>query len=109
MATCSLPPNAATRLTNTIPGQNEDLDNLDPVRAPALVSPAVLFMCRDDAPTGKVVQAGGGQFSFASLFNNAGVSHGGDASLEKLIEDQEEMMSMENAQEGWNIRRQRSR
>lgn len=100
----TLAPAAATRLTNTIPGRDEDLDNPDPQRAPGLVSPAVLFMCREEAPTGKLIQAGGGQFSFAGLFNNKGVSYGADASLEKLIADQEEMMSMENAKEGWNIR-----
>jgi NAD(P)-dependent dehydrogenase (short-subunit alcohol dehydrogenase family) len=104
----TLAPAAATRLTNTIPGQSEDLDNPDPARAPGLVSPAVLFMCRDEAPTGKVVQAGSGSFSFASLFNNDGVSYGVDASLEKLIEDQDELMSMENAKEGWNIARRRA-
>lgn len=103
----TLAPAAATRLTNTIPGRDEDLDNPDPERAPVLVSPAVLFLCRDEAPTGKVIQAGSGAFSFASLFNNDGVSYGVDASLEKLIEDQEQMMNMENAREGWNVMRNR--
>lgn len=100
-----LAPAAATRLTNTIPGRDEDLDNPDPERAPVLVSPAVLFLCRDEAPTGKVVQAGSGRFSFAAIFNNKGVGYGVDASLEKLLEDQDEMMDMSKAEEGPNYRR----
>lgn len=100
-----LAPAAATRLTNTIPGRDEDLDNPDPERAPVLVSPAVLFLCRDEAPTGKVVQAGNGRFSFASIFNNDGVAYGVDASLENLIEDQDKMMDMSKAEEGANYRR----
>jgi NAD(P)-dependent dehydrogenase (short-subunit alcohol dehydrogenase family) len=100
-----LAPAAATRLTNTIPGRAEDLDNPEPERAPVLVSPAVLFLCRDDAPTGKVVQAGSGRFSFAAVFNNDGVGYGVDASLDRLIEDQDEMMDMSRAQEGPNYRR----
>ena len=65
-----LAPAAATRLINTIPGRDEDLDNPDPMRHPKLVTPAVLLMCSDDAPTGKIIIAGNGYFSTAALFNN---------------------------------------
>ena len=54
----TLAPAAATRLTNTVPGRDEDLDNPDPERAPGLVTPAVLFMSRDDAPTVKLFRRG---------------------------------------------------
>ena len=101
----TLAPAAATRLTNTIPGRDEDIDHPDPERAPELVTPAVLFMCRDDAPTGKVIQAGNGRFSYAAVYSNEGVIHGVDASLEKLIEDEANVTDMGEAQEGWWRRR----
>jgi NAD(P)-dependent dehydrogenase (short-subunit alcohol dehydrogenase family) len=97
----TLAPAAATRLTNTVPGRDEDLDNPDPERGPELVTPAVLFMCRDEAPTGKVIQAGNGRFSYAAVFSNEGVVHGIDASYEKLIEDEELVSDMSRAEEGW--------
>ena len=34
-----LGPGAATRMTNTVPGRDEDLDHVDPLRDPSLVSP----------------------------------------------------------------------
>jgi NAD(P)-dependent dehydrogenase (short-subunit alcohol dehydrogenase family) len=96
----TLAPAAATRLTNTIPGREEDLDNPDPARAPDLVTPAVLFMCRDDAPTGKIIQAGMGRFSIASMYSNEGVKYGTAASLERLLDDEEQLLDMSNATEG---------
>ncbi|MFP6836229.1 MAG: SDR family NAD(P)-dependent oxidoreductase [Pseudomonadales bacterium] len=96
----TLAPAAATRLTNTIPGREEDLDNPDPARAPDLVTPAVLFMCRDDAPTGTIIQAGMGRFSIASMYSNEGVKYGTAASLERLLDDEEQLLDMSNAREG---------
>lgn len=100
-----LSPAAVTRLTNTIPGRNEDLDNPDPARAPDLVTPAVLFICRDDAPTGKIIQAGAGRFSIVSMFSNQGVKYGTTASLERLLDDEEQLLDMSKAREGSNRRR----
>jgi NAD(P)-dependent dehydrogenase (short-subunit alcohol dehydrogenase family) len=96
----TLAPAAATRLTNTIPGREEDLDDPDPARAPDLVTPAVLFMCRDEAPTGKIIQAGMGRFSIASMYSNEGVKYGTAASLERLLDDEEQLLDMSNATEG---------
>jgi NAD(P)-dependent dehydrogenase (short-subunit alcohol dehydrogenase family) len=98
----TLAPAAATRLTNTIPGRDEDLSNPDPARAPGLVTPAVLFMCRDDAPTNKTIMASGGNFAIASIFKNEGVSYGVDATLERLLEDEDKLLDMSEAREGWN-------
>jgi NAD(P)-dependent dehydrogenase (short-subunit alcohol dehydrogenase family) len=103
-----LAPGAATRMTNTVPGRDENLDNPDPSRGPALVTPAVLYMCREEAPTGKVIQAAGGRFSMAAMYSNAGVEHGTDASLERLLEDEEQLLDMSSAAEGSNRRRRSS-
>ena len=95
-----LAPAAATRLINTIPGRNEDLDNPDPMRHPKLVTPAVLLMCSEDAPTGKVIQAGNGLFSVAAIFNNEEMEFGVDVSYEDLLARKDELLDMSTAQEG---------
>ena len=100
-----LAPAAATRLINTIPGRNEDLDNPDPMRHPKLVTPAVLLMCAEDAPTGKILLAGNGTFSTAALFNNDELEFGADVTYEDLLARKDELLDMSNAQEGSSRRR----
>ena len=96
-----LSPGAATRMTATVPGRPEvDIDNPPPERSPSLVSPAVLFMCSEDAPTGTVIQGAGGRFSVSSVFNNEGVDLGVDASYEKFLENRDRILDMSNAREG---------
>ena len=95
-----LAPAAATRLINTIPGRNEDLRNPDPMRHPKLVTPAVLLMCSEQAPTGKVIQAGNGRFSVAAIFNNEELEFGVDVSYEDLLARKDELLDMSTAQEG---------
>jgi NAD(P)-dependent dehydrogenase (short-subunit alcohol dehydrogenase family) len=104
----TLAPAAATRLTNTIPGRDENIDQPDPERAPHLVTPAVLYMCREDAPTGKIFQAGNGRFSMAALYSNAGVNQGADADFESFLEAEAQILDLSNAQEGWWRRRGKS-
>ncbi|XOV86602.1 MAG: SDR family NAD(P)-dependent oxidoreductase [Pseudomonadota bacterium] len=104
----TLAPAAATRLTNTIPGREEDLDNPPPERAPGLVTPAVLYMCRDDAPNGKIIQAGNGRFSLAAVYSNEGVVQGPGATLETLLDDEDKFLDMSAAEEGWFQRKRRS-
>ncbi len=49
-----LAPGAATRMTASVPGASFDAAAPPAERAPELVSPAVLYMCSEDAPTGWV-------------------------------------------------------
>lgn len=102
-----LAPGAATRLINTIPGRNLDLDNPDPMSHPKLVTPAVLLMCSDDGPTGKVIQAGNGRFSTAAIFNNEDLEFGADVTYEDLLEKKDQLLDMSNATEGWTWLRKR--
>lgn len=95
-----LAPAAATRLINTIPGRNEDIDNPDPTRHPKLVTPAVLLMCSQYAPTGKVIQAGNGRFSVAAIFNNQELEFGPNVTYEDLLAKKDELLDMTTAQEG---------
>ena len=65
-----LAPAAETRLIGTIPGMKVNPDDPDPMRHPKLVTPAVLLMCAEDAPNGKVIHAGNGRFSCSAIFTN---------------------------------------
>ena len=101
-----LAPSAATRLIATIPGRETlNWEDPDPEVHPRLVTPAVLLMCSEDAPTGKVIQAGGGRFSTCAIFNNDDVELGTDATYEALLAEKDRLLDMSHAQEGWNLRR----
>ena len=90
-----LAPGAATRMISTIPGR--DVDPEAPEMHPRLVSPAVLYMCSEDAPTGVTINASGGRFSRAQVFVNQGVKLGVDASYEDLAPLAEELLDMTGA------------
>jgi NAD(P)-dependent dehydrogenase (short-subunit alcohol dehydrogenase family) len=101
-----LAPAAATRLIATIPGREDlDPDNPDPSAHPRLVTPAVLLMCAEDAPTGTIIQAGNGRFSTCAIFNNEDLEFGTDVTYEDLLERKEQLLDMSAATEGWGWRR----
>ncbi|MEM7079493.1 MAG: SDR family NAD(P)-dependent oxidoreductase [Pseudomonadota bacterium] len=103
-----LAPGAATRLIATIPGREDlDPDNPDPAAHPRLVTPAVILMCSEDAPTGKVIQASGGRFSTCAIFNNEELDLGIDVSYEDLAAQAGTLFDMSSAEEGWTARRRR--
>ncbi len=92
-----LGPGAATRMTNTVPGRDENLDEVDPLRDPALVSPAVLFMCSEDAPNGAVIHASGGNYSRSEVWVNDPVELGAGATYEDLTPHIDRLMDMSGA------------
>ena len=92
-----LAPGAATRMTAAVPGSTIDPDNPRPEMDPKLVSPAVLYMCSEDAPSATTIHASGGRFSRSQTFTNTGVSLGTDASFETLAEHLDELMDMSEA------------
>jgi hypothetical protein len=64
-------------------------ENLIPEEAgknlgPELITPAVTFLCSDDAPNGVVVQAAGGNFSIAAIVENTGANLGPEAKAEDV-------------------------
>jgi len=103
----TLAPAAETRLIGTIPGREVNPDNPDPMRHPRLVTPAVLLMCSEDAPTGKVILAGNGRFSCAAVFNNDDLVFGADVSYEDLLAQKDQLLDMSKATEGWGWLRRR--
>lgn len=92
-----LAPGAATRMTASIPGSNIDPEKPDPVSHPDLVSPAVMMMCGEDAPNGRIIHAARGRYSSSAIFVNQGVEFGVDASWEALEPRQDEVLDMSGA------------
>lgn len=92
-----LSPGAATRMTASVPGSTLDPDNPPAAMDPALVSPAVLYMCSEDAPSGVTIHAAGGRFSRTQTFLNQGVSLGREASFEALAANAETALDMSEA------------
>jgi hypothetical protein len=54
---------------------------------PELVTPAVVYLCTEDAPNGVIVQAQGGRFSMAVVVENQGVDLGHDVTVEDVAEN----------------------
>ncbi len=96
-----LAPAAATRMTATVPGRPPiDVDNPPAERAPGLVTPAVLYMCSENAPSGKIYQALNGRFSMAAMYSNPSVDLGADASFESFVENLDRISDMSAAEDG---------
>ncbi|MDP6376852.1 MAG: SDR family oxidoreductase [Pseudomonadales bacterium] len=90
--TNAIAPVAATRMT-------EDLMPEEALKAlgPELVTPAVVYLCTEDAPNGVILQAAGGQFSIACMVENEGVNIGVDASVEDIADNYEKIADLSGA------------
>jgi NAD(P)-dependent dehydrogenase (short-subunit alcohol dehydrogenase family) len=78
----AIAPVAATRMTeNLIPGAM--LEKL----GPELVTPGVVYLCSEDAPSGTILQAQGGQFSVATIVESPWVNLGEKVSVEAVAEN----------------------
>ena len=90
--TNTIAPVAATRMT-------ENLMTGDALKAlaPELVTPAVIYLCSEEAPNGVVLQAQGGQFSVACIVENAGVNLGMEATAEDIGESFERIADLAGA------------
>ncbi len=90
--TNTIAPVAATRMT-------EDLMPEEALKAlgPELVTPAVIFLCSEDAPNGVIVQAQGGQYSMACIVENEGVNLGLEATAEDIADNYEKISDLTGA------------
>lgn len=95
----TLAPAAETRLIGTIPGVEVNPDDPDPMRHPQLVTPAVLLMCAEDAPTGKIIHAGNGEFYASAVFSNKHLKFGEDVTYEDLLEKKDQLLDLSAAEE----------
>jgi len=88
--TNAIAPIAATRMTVELPGFEDSAEKL----APALVTPAVVYLCSEKAPNGRIIQAAGGRYYSADVRENVGVDLGLGASVEDIEENIEIILDM---------------
>ena len=88
--TNSIAPIAATRMTLELPGFENSAERL----APALVTPAVVFLCSEVAPNGRIIQAAGGRYYSADVRENTGVDLGANASVEDIATNIDAILDM---------------
>ncbi len=87
-----LAPVAATRMTDDLmPPQMLEL------LTPESVSPAVLYLCGKDAPTGEIITAGAGTFARAQIMESEGLFLGLDATPEMIAESWNSLSDMTTA------------
>jgi NAD(P)-dependent dehydrogenase (short-subunit alcohol dehydrogenase family) len=88
----ALAPVAWTRMTeNLMPPEMEDM--LTPER----VTPAVVFMCSEGAPTGKIICAGAGAYTSAAIVETKGMYLGENPSAEDIAENWETISKIDDA------------
>jgi len=75
----AIAPVAATRLTEALMP-----DDMKKALEPATVTPAALFLCSDDAPSGMILQAAGGHYQRVAIVESKGKSLGPDATVEDI-------------------------
>ncbi len=92
-----LSPGAATRMTASVPGSSINADKPDPGNHPKLVSPAMLYMCSEDAPNGRIIQAARGRFASDAIFANKGADLGHEATYEDFVDHAEEILDLSQA------------
>ena len=88
--TNSIAPIAATRMTLSLPGFEDSAERL----APELVTPAVVFLCSEQAPNGRIIQAAGGRYYSADVRENSGVELGANAKAEDIQANINEILDM---------------
>ncbi len=88
--TNSIAPIAATRMTLGLPGFEDSAERL----APELVTPAVVFLCSEQAPNGRIIQAAGGRYYSADVRENSGVELGANARAEDIEANINEILDM---------------
>ena len=74
-------PVAATRLTEGLMP-----DDMIKALAPETVTPAVLYLCSDEAPTGIILQAAGGMYQRVAIVESKGANLGTEATIEDIAE-----------------------
>lgn len=88
--TNAIAPIAATRMTESLPGFEDSAERL----APELVTPAVVYLCSEQAPNGRIIQAMGGKYYSADVRENVGVNLGTGATVEDIADNIETILDM---------------
>ena len=89
----TIAPVAATRMTENLGIPEEVFNQLKP----ELISPAVLYLASDDAPTGTIIEAGAGYYSKVQIVEGKGVKLGQNATLEDVAANWDKITDMSEA------------
>ena len=90
----ALAPVAWTRMTsNLMPPEMED------ALAPEQVTPAVVFMCSEQAPTGKIICAGAGAYAAAQIVETRGMYLGTAPTAEDVADNWEQISKLDDQSE----------
>ena len=76
----AISPVAATRMTENLGMPEQVLAQLKP----EYVTPGVVFLCSEEAPTGAILTAGAGAFALSRVVETEGVYLGGEATVESI-------------------------
>jgi len=76
----AISPVAATRMTENLGMPADMLAKL----APEAVTPGVVFLCSEEAPTGAILTAGAGVFALARIYETEGVNLSHDLTVESV-------------------------
>lgn len=89
----TIAPTAGTRMTENIGFPKEAFDAL----TPELVSPAVLYLASEDAPTGTIIQAGAGYYAKVAIVEATGAKLGAGATVDDIAENFEAISDLKDA------------
>jgi hypothetical protein len=76
--------------SNLMPPETEEL------LKPENVTPAVVFMCSEQAPTGKIICAGAGVFAATHIVETRGMYLGNEPTAEQVAENWEQISKMDD-------------
>lgn len=89
----TIAPVAATRMTADLGMPEEVFKALKP----ELVTPAVLFLCSEDAPSGAIIEAGAGYYAGVQVMESKGVHLGDAASVDDVAAAYGQISDMRDA------------
>jgi NAD(P)-dependent dehydrogenase (short-subunit alcohol dehydrogenase family) len=93
----TIAPIAATRMT-----QNLMPPEVLEVLKPELVTPAVVYLSSEDAPTGEIISAGGGFYARAHMVESEGVALQGNVTPDMIAENWDRIADMSSSREYQN-------
>jgi NAD(P)-dependent dehydrogenase (short-subunit alcohol dehydrogenase family) len=91
----AIAPIAATRMTEGLGIPEEFFKKLKP----ELVTPAVLFLASENAPTGAIIEAGAGHYSRVAIVESKGVKLGDGATAEDIAANWDKIADLKDAQD----------
>jgi NAD(P)-dependent dehydrogenase (short-subunit alcohol dehydrogenase family) len=89
----TIAPVAATRMTENLGIPEEMFKRLKP----EAVTPAVLYLCSDDAPTGTILEVGAGYYSKVHVVEGKGVKLGDNVTVEDIAKNWDKISDMSAA------------